>query len=161
MQEGKSIQETAGMVLYHRHSIKSWLQSFFVDFDYEGLIDREGRGRKPRLPVTEEENFKIKLDEIQDKREGGSIGAKGIQELLADEFDCCYSLSGVYVSLDRLNIVWISGRSLHPKTSQEAMEQFKEHFPEEVEKIKEKIQTHKIEIWWQDECRISSARFFE
>ncbi len=75
------------MVLYHRHSIKSWLQSFFVDFDYEGLIDREGRGRKPRLPVTEteEENFKIKLDEIQDKREGGSIGAKGIQELLADE----------------------------------------------------------------------------
>ncbi len=33
MQEGKSIQETAGMVLYHRHSIKSWLQSF-VDFDY-------------------------------------------------------------------------------------------------------------------------------
>ncbi len=41
------------------------------------------------------------------------------------------------------------------------MEQFKEHFPEEVEKIKEKIQTHKIEIWWQDECRISSARFFK
>ncbi len=41
------------------------------------------------------------------------------------------------------------------------MEQFKEHFPEEVEKIKEKIQTNKIEIWWQDECRISSARFFE
>ncbi len=40
-------------------------------------------------------------------------------------------------------------------------EEFKEHFPEEVEKIKEKIQTHKIEIWWQDECRISSARFFE
>ncbi len=153
MQEGKSIQETASIVFYHRHSIKSWLQSF-VDFDYEGLIDREGRGRKPRLPVTEEENFKIKLDEIQDKREGGSIGAKGIQELLANEFDCCYSLSGVYALLDRLNIVWISGRSLHPKTSQEAMEQFKEHFPEEVEKIKEKIQTHKIEIWWQDECRI-------
>ncbi len=116
MQEGKSIQETASIVFYHRHSIKSWLQSF-VDFDYEGLIDREGRGRKPRLPVTEEENFKIKLDEIQDKREGGSIGAKGIQELLANEFDCCYSLSGVYVSLDRLNIVWISGRSLHPKSS--------------------------------------------
>ncbi len=85
MQDGKSIQETAGIVLYHRHSIKSWLQSFFVDFDYEGLIDREGRGRKPYLPVTEEERFKIKLDEIQDKREGGSIGAKGIQELLADE----------------------------------------------------------------------------
>ncbi len=61
MQEGKSIQETAGMVLYHRHSIKSWLQ-YFVDFDYEGLIDREGRGRKPRLPVTEEENFKIKCN---------------------------------------------------------------------------------------------------
>ncbi len=72
-------------------------------------------------------------DEIQDKREGGSIGAKGIQELLADEFDC--SLSGVYALLDRLNIVWISGRSLHPKSSQEAMEQFKKHFPEEVEKM--------------------------
>ena len=134
LQHGKNIQETADIVLYHRQSVKSWLESFVL-FDYEGLIDREGRGRKPRLPLEEEEKFKSRLDEIQDKREGGSMGVKEIRKLLSDEFDCCYSRSGVYALLDRLNIVWISGRSKHPKTSEEAILQFKKHFPEEVEKI--------------------------
>ena len=153
LQQGKSIEETAEIVLYHRQSIKSWLESF-VDFDYEGLIDREGRGRKPRLPQKEEENFRIRLDEVQDKREGGRITAEEIRNLLAHEFDCCYSRSGVYALLDRLNIVWVSGRSKHPKTSQEAIEQFKEHFPEEVEKINKELKSDKIEVWWQDECRV-------
>ena len=56
--------------------------------------------------------------------------------------------------LDRLNIVWISGRSKHPKHSQEVIDNFKETFPEEVEILKELLNTDKIEIWWQDESRV-------
>lgn len=56
--------------------------------------------------------------------------------------------------MDRINIVWISGRSKHPKHSQEAIENFKETFPEEVGKIKKELEVNKIEVWWQDESRV-------
>jgi len=153
LQKGKSIQEVSEITLYAAKAVKSWLEDF-VDFDYEGLIERPGRGRKPRLPPEKEEDFKLKLTELQDSKSGGSVGAKEIQSLLADEFDCSYALSGVYSLLDRLNLVWISGRSIHPKTSQEAINLFKETFPSEVVNIKSYLDSDKIEVWWQDESRI-------
>ena len=134
----------AEITLYRRHAVASWYENF-VEFDYEGLIERKGRGRKPRLSPEEEEPFKKRLDEIQDEKDGGRITAHEIKKLLADEFDCCYSYSGTYALLDRLNIVWISGRSIHPKNSQDAIEQFKVLFPDEIKKIKEKLDSNKIE----------------
>lgn len=106
------------------------------------------------MPSTDEEKLKDELCLLQDTNGGGSVGAKEIRSLLADKFDCCYSLSGVYALLDRLNIVWISGRSKHPKSSEEAMQLYKELFPVEVDNIKSYIDSDKVEIWWQDESRI-------
>ena len=103
LQNGKSVQEVSEITLYGPQSVKSWLESF-IAFDYEGLIEREGRGRKPRLPPEQEEDFKKKLNEIQDSQQGGSVGAKEIQDILYEHFDCNYSLSGTYALLDRLNL---------------------------------------------------------
>ena len=153
LQVGKSVQEVSDITLYDRKCIRHWL-CMFILFDYEGLIEKEGRGRKPRLEQDQEDLFKKKLSELQDEKQGGRITAEDIQVLLASEFNSCYSISGIYTLLDRLNIVWISARSKHPKNSQDAIEQFKASFPDEVNKIKDKIDTNKIEIWWQDESRI-------
>ncbi len=153
LQSGKSIKEVSAITLYSEKSVRDWI-CMFVLFDYEGLIEREGRGRKPRLEKSEEEVFRERLDEIQASRQGGRITVYDIQELLADEFNCCYSRSGVYALLDRLNIVWISGRSKHPKHSQAAIDQFKKNFPEEVERVKDKIESDQVEVWWQDESRV-------
>ncbi len=153
LQSGKQLNEVADIVLYDEKAIRRWIRSF-VEFDYEGLIEREGRGQKPRLPSDEEEFFKVELDILQESKNGGRITVDDIQQLLVTKFDCNYSRSGVYTLLDRLNIVWITGRSKHPKSSEEVMNNFKETFPEEVEKIKAKIDTDKIEIWWQDESRV-------
>ncbi len=153
LQKGKTIQEVSDISLYTRKSVRHWL-CMFVLFDYEGLIDKDGRGRKPRLCKIYEDFFRQRLDEIQEAKKGGRITVYDIQQLLSDEFNCCYSRSGVYVLLDRLNIVWISARSKHPKHSEEAIERFKEEFPEEVTQIKDKIDSNKIEVWWKDECRI-------
>lgn len=153
LQAGKTIQDVSEVVLYGPQSVKSWLDSF-VDYDYEGLIEREGRGRKPRLPPEDEEKFKDEICKLQDEKVGGSIGAVEIRQILADQFDCCYSRSGTYALLDRLNLVWITGRSKHPKSSKEAIELYKELFPSEVESIKSFIDSEKIEIWWQDESRV-------
>lgn len=153
LQLGKKLAEVADIVIPEEKTVREWLRCF-VAFDYEGLIEKDGRGRRPRLPSIEEERFIIALDNLQESRQGGRITAVDIQSLLADEFDCNYAISGIYTLLDRLNIVWISGRSKHPRHSAEAIENFKENFPNEVEKLKEKIATDKIEVWWQDESRI-------
>ena len=153
LQSGKSVSKVSEITFYSEKSVRHWI-CMFVLFDYEGLIEKKGRGRKPRLDKLEEEFFKTRLDEIQEQRKGGRITAYDIQELLAKEFNCCYSRSGVYALLDRINIVWISGRSKHPKSSQEAIDQFKLTFPEEMKKIKKQLDSNKVEIWWQDESRI-------
>jgi transposase len=153
LQSGKLLKDVADIILYDEKAIRRWVRAF-VKHDYEGLIEKEGRGQKPRLPKDKEEDFIIAIDKIQEERNGGRITVEDIQKLLIEKFDCNYSRQGVYTLLDRLNIVWISGRSKHPKHSSEVIENFKETFPEEVEKIKDKIDNKKIEIWWQDESRI-------
>ncbi len=127
LQAGKKIIEVADMVLADERTVKSWLK-IFVEFDYEGLIEREGRGRKPRLTPLEEEPFKDEVDKLQEEKKGGRITAEDIQKLLSEKFGCNYSISGVYTLLDRLNIVWILGRSKHPKHCEEAILQFKENY---------------------------------
>ncbi len=105
-QEGKTVEEVACIVRYSDKSVKSWLERFAA-YDYEGLICREGRGRKPRLPPDAEES-KLELD-LQESKDGGRI--TGDSGFISNKFDSCYSLSGVYALLDRLNIVWISGQA--------------------------------------------------
>jgi transposase len=153
LQSGRDLKNVAEIVLYDERTVKIWLASF-VDFDYEGLIEREGRGRIPRLPANQETNFKSELNAVYEAKKGGRVIAQEIQNLLANKFDCIYSLPGVYALLDRLNLVWISGRSKHPKHSQEAIDLFKENFPQEVENLKGKIEHSEIEVWWQDEMRV-------
>lgn len=153
LQNGKAISFVSEVVLYDEKTIKSWLYNFVL-YDYEGLLIKEGRGRKPRLPKENEEEFIDKLQEMEDERNGGRITAYDIQSLLFEQFDCNYSISGVYSLLDRLNIVWISGRSKHPNSKEEAIEEFKKNFPEELTNIMMESDTDKIEVWWQDECRV-------
>ncbi len=153
LQMGKTLTDVADIVLAEHKTIRTWL-ILFVVFNYEGLIEKTGRGKRPRLLSHLEEKFKEELDHLHDSKNGGRITAFDIQGLLLKKFNCSYSLSGVYALLDRLNIVWISGRSKHPKISQDVIDQFKEFFPEEIEKIQKQLENKKIEIWWQDESRI-------
>ncbi len=153
LQNGKGLQETSDIVLYDVQAVRSWIRRF-VDFDYEGLIEKKGRGQKPRLPKEKEEEFKDALDALYDSKNGGRVKVDDIQKLLLDKFDCNYSRSGVYTLLDRINIVWITGRSKHPKHSQDVINNFKDKFPEEIARIKDELEHDKIEVWWQDESRV-------
>ncbi|MFK7873653.1 MAG: transposase [Oligoflexales bacterium] len=65
LQSGKSLKDVAEIVLYDERTVRTWIQRF-VMYDYEGLLEKEGRGRHPRLLPGEEENFKTALDEFQD-----------------------------------------------------------------------------------------------
>ncbi len=80
-QTGKEISAIADMVLATEKSVSRWIKRF-IKFDYEELLVRKGRGRKPRLPINEESKFRDRLEELQDLREGGTIGALEIQKML-------------------------------------------------------------------------------
>ena len=80
-QFGLSPAEVSKMVLAKEKTLPSWVDAL-VEFDYEGLIEREGRVRKPRLPPEKEEDFKIELDKMQVSFQGGRMTAKNIKQLL-------------------------------------------------------------------------------
>lgn len=153
LQSGKLLKDVADIVLYDEQAVRSWVRRF-VEFDYEGLIEKTGRGQKPRLPKDKEEQFKDALDKLHEDKNGGRVSVEDIQILLSEKFDCNYSRSGIYTLLDRINIVWISGRSKYPKHSDDAIESFKESFPEELKNLKAELESDKIEVWWQDESRV-------
>ena len=81
LQSGKTLKDVAEIVIADERTVKNWLEAF-VCFDYEGLIEKEGRGRKPRIPSNEEELFKEKLDLLQENKKGGRITGLEIQATL-------------------------------------------------------------------------------
>jgi transposase len=58
-------------------------------------------------------------------RKGGRIRGKDVVELLEKQFNVKSSLRSVYNTLQRVGLVWITGRSQHPKANLEAQEAFK------------------------------------
>ena len=151
--QGKMISEVAEIVLASEVSIRKWVKAFAAG-GIDALLEEAGRGRQKKLPKNQEEKFINEVKKAQDKRQGGRVTGKDIQKLLIENFKIKYCLNSIYVLLDRLGFSWISCRSKHPKNSQEAIDGFKKDFPDIVDKVKEKVNNQKIEVWWQDEMRV-------
>lgn len=151
--QGKMISEVVDIVLASEVSIRKWVKAF-AEGGMDALLEEAGRGRQKKLPRNQEEKFIKEVKKLQEDRQGGRIVGKDIQKLLLDKFNIEYCLNSVYVLLDRVGFSWISCRSKHPNNSAEAIDSFKEDFPDIVEKVKEKVEDKKIEVWWQDEMRV-------
>ena len=87
--------------------------------------NRKGRGAKYKLPLSEEEAFRKAVLELQDKKKGGRIKGTDVLRLMEEKFSIKCSLQSVYNTLRRVDLVWISGRSKHPKADFQAQEAFK------------------------------------
>jgi len=65
------------------------------------------------------------------------------------------SLRTVYDTLKRAELVWITGRSIHPKADLETQETFKKNFRDKViESLPAGIAIESVDIWFQDEARV-------
>jgi transposase len=124
IQAGKSFTDAAAMVRVERRTLMNWVNNFRKD-GIEGLQDKPGRGAKPYLSPEESESFKLAVLELQATRKGGRIRGKDILELMKDKFGIDPSKSTVYGTLKRVDLVWITGRSIHPEADVEAQESFK------------------------------------
>ena len=99
----------------------------------EGGIDkmlsiRKGRGRKARIKSDKKAEFSEYVVELQEARDGGRIIGEDIVSMIKDKYNESYSVSGVYKLLKRMNMSWVSGRSVHTKSDPEVQEAFKKTF---------------------------------
>jgi len=124
LQKGKGIREVSRILSVHENSVKNWVKRFRKN-GIEGLKDQSGRGAKRKLPTEQEQGFREAVLKLQANRKGGRIRGADVLELMKKKFgiDCC--LDTAYESLKRANLVWITSRSRHPKTDEEAQESFK------------------------------------
>lgn len=153
LQEGKKLTEVMDITLSSECSIRSWAKKY-SESGFLGLLEEDGRGRYPKLPKEKEQEAIDEINKMQAARDGGRITGIELQQMLKDKFDVKYCLRSIYVLLDRLGFSWISCRSKHPKTSQEAIDTFKEDFPDLITEIKKENPKLKFEVWWQDEMRV-------
>jgi transposase len=124
IKEGKSNIEIAKMLKVNRMTITDWIKKFNSE-GIQGLNEKGGRGARHKLPASEEEAFKKSVLELQDKKDGGRIKGTDILQLIEEKFSVKCTLQSIYNTLHRVDLVWISGRSKHPKADPEAQEAFK------------------------------------
>jgi len=124
LKDGKKIADVAAMLMITRMSIYNWIK-LFLNEGMQGLKEKDGRGRKSRLPLSQREAFKQAVLELQASRSGGRIQGKDVLQLMEEKFGIRCSLRSVYHHLHRAQLVWISARSKHPKGDLEKQEAFK------------------------------------
>lgn len=124
IKDGSTVTEVAKNFRIARSTIHTWL-SLLESEGIEGLQEKKGRGAKQKLSSEQHEAFKKAVLELQHNREGGRIRGKDVLKLMEEKFNVDCSIDTVYRTLSRVNLVWISGRSKHPKSDPEAQEDFK------------------------------------
>lgn len=62
------------------------------------------------------------------------VVGEDIKQMLQEKFNAGYYVNSVYRLLNRLDIIWITGRSIHPKADKEAQEEFKKNFQDLIKK---------------------------
>lgn len=124
IREGRTFTETATAIRVKLRTLMNWIKQFKRE-GIEGLKDKAGRGAKPFLPEEHRLAFKQAVLELQKNREGGRIRGSDVLELMRTKYGVNPSLRTVYDTLKRAELVWITGRSIHPKADLEAQETFK------------------------------------
>ena len=124
LREGKTLTAVAAAVRVKLRSLMRWVKRFKTE-GFEGLKDKPGRGLKPFLPSEDQAAFREAVLELQAKRTGGRVRGRDVLELMRTKYGIDPSLSNVYNTLKRADLVWITGRSIHPKADLEAQEAFK------------------------------------
>lgn len=113
LKDGKNFTEVADALRVTRHSVMRWLK-WFACGGVDRLAGTPHYWSTQRLPKAKEEAFRQAVEQLQDNRGGGRVRGEDIRQLLSEQFAVAYSLNGVYDLLKRLDMAWISARSISP-----------------------------------------------
>ena len=122
VKKGRSICEVAKIFNVHFNSLRTWIERFIKN-ETEGLKRQPGQGCNRK--ITDDAAFKKAVLELQKNKSGGVIRGIDVLKIMEEKFGVKCCLSSVYVYLKRVNLVWITGRSKHPKSDFEIQAAFK------------------------------------
>ncbi len=126
IRDGKTFTEAATAIRIKLRTLMNWVKRF-KEKGIDGLLDRPGRGAKPCLSPEDLAAFKQSVLELQQQRSGGRIRGSDVLALMKEKYNVEPTLSTVYNTLKRADLVWITGRSIHPQADIEAQEDFKKN----------------------------------
>ena len=131
--KGMNFRQVSNVLGVHEKSVKNWVRGFGKD-GINGLRDKPGRGRKPKLPLSKNDYFVKSVIKLQEDLKGGRVNAKNINEMLMKEFDVNCSISSTYRLLKRAGLSWVSARSKHPNSNVEQQMSFKKTLKMKLQK---------------------------
>ncbi|MBP2281359.1 transposase [Psychrobacter sp. PL19] len=121
---GKATNDIAKDLYIHpetaRRTKKRYLQR-----GLDSIYDRPRRGRHSKLAEADIDAFKAMIVSEQEKRAGGRLTGKDIQQIAKEHYNAHYTVNGIYEMLKRIGMSWISARSQHPKANDAVQEAFK------------------------------------
>jgi transposase len=126
LKDGKNFTEVASALRVTRHAVMRWLK-WFASGGVDRLAGVPHHWSTQRLPKVQEEAFRQAVEQLQRSRGGGRVRGEDIRQLLAEQFAVTYSLNGVYDLLKRLDMAWISARSVSPHADPVKQAEFKKN----------------------------------
>jgi transposase len=139
VQEEKSCRKTASMLKVHENTVQEWVRRF-AQSGLKGLQRQPGQGSHKKIDKQKLPQIKEGILSLQSTFKGGRVRGQDIQKYLHDQWNVDYKLSTIYEFLHDLGIVWISARSKHPTSSQEAQDSFKKNLLKKLKNVCQKAQ---------------------
>lgn len=124
LKAGKAISEVAESLGLERHTVGEWYKRY-NKFGLQGLDTLPRPGRQPKIPKNKESEFLLKIEAMQELKNGGRVTGYEIQAMAFKDFGAHYADDSIYTVLKRIGASWITARSKHPKTDSKAQEDFK------------------------------------
>jgi transposase len=124
IKDGKSPTETALALRVTPRAVTRWLK-WFIDEGLDRVAGIPHYWSTQRLPIAQEEAFRQAVEQLQHRRGGGRVRGEDVRQLLVQQFGVDYTLNGVYELLKRLDMAWISARSVSPNANPARQAEFK------------------------------------
>lgn len=142
VKDGASYRKVANMLKTSYRSVQNWVNRF-VNEGIEGVKDKNVGGKEPYFPKDREEELRNLLVQKQSEMRGGRLIGTDIQKIVENQFGVAYAMSSIYELLARINMVYVSSRSKHPKSDKKMQETFKKDFKKKSCRSNAKIYRHK------------------
>ena len=151
--KGEPTKKIADFLSISKKTVISWLNKYSSE-GFSGLSHMKQKGRKSKLTKIEVTEIKetIKKSNMLENNEKFTNG-RMILELIQKRFLKTFSNGGIYNFIKRIGLRKLKPRPVHEKNNPELMKEWKENFPEKIEKIKETNKDKKISVYFQDESR--------
>jgi transposase len=123
--DGQETLAIAAAVARSRKFVQEWVYRY-RDRGRGGLLPIKQSGRRPKLPVEQQEKLKARLDAgAGPEHNVATLRGRDIRRIVEAEFGVVYSSSGVYELLHRLDYSSLKPRPKHRKTDPAQQQQFK------------------------------------